>query len=96
MLNQSELNTLSKGEPVDHFLLVKKCEVRLTKAGKEYLSLELGDKSVSSSANLWEDTSGFKSIKNSLAVGDIVKITGAMDEYQGNSQIKIDSIRFTK
>lgn len=96
MLNQSELNTLSKGEPVDHFLLVKKCEIRLTKAGKEYLSLELSDKSISSSANLWEDTSGFKSIKNSLAVGDIVKITGAMDEYQGNSQIKIDSIRLTK
>ena len=96
MLNQSELNTLSKGDSVDHFLLVKKCEIRLTKAGKEYLSLELGDKSISSSANLWEDTSGFKSIKNSLAAGDIVKITGAMDEYQGNSQIKIDTIRLTK
>ena len=96
MLNQSELNTLSKGDLIDHFLLVKKCEIRLTKAGKEYLSLELGDKSISSAANLWDDVSGFKSIKNSLAVGDIVKITGSMDEYQGNSQIKIDSIRLAK
>ena len=96
MLNQSELNTLSKGDSVDHFFLVKKCEIRLTKAGKEYLSLELGDKSTSSSANLWEDTSGFKPIKNSLTVGDVVKITGSIDEYQGNSQIKIDTIRLTK
>ncbi len=96
MLNQSELNTLSKGDLIDHFLLVKKCEIRLTKAGKEYLSLELGDKSISSAANLWDDVSGFKSIKNSLAVGDIVKINGSMDEYQGNSQIKIDSIRLAK
>ena len=96
MLNQSELNTLSKGDSVDHFLIVKKCEIRLTKAGKEYLSLELGDKSISSSANLWEDISGFKSIKNSLAVGDVVKITGSMDEYQGNPQIKIESIRLSK
>ena len=47
-------------------------------------------------SNLWDDVSGFKSIKNSLAVGDVVKITGSMDEYQGNSQIKIDSIRLTK
>ena len=96
MLNQSELSSLSKGDPIDHFLLVKKCESRLTKAGKEFLSLELGDKSYSSAANLWEDTSGFKSIKNSLAVGDVIKINGSMDEYQGNSQIKIDAIRLTK
>jgi 3'-5' exoribonuclease len=96
MLNQSEISSLSKGDSVDHFLLVKKCEIRLTKAGKEYLSLELGDKSISSAANLWEDATGFKSIKNSLAIGDVVKITGSMDEYQGNSQIKIDTIRLTK
>jgi 3'-5' exoribonuclease len=96
MLNQSEILSLVKGDSLDHFLLVKKCEVRLTKSGKEYISLELGDKSISSAANLWDDVSGFKSIKNSLAVGDIVKITGTMDEYQGNPQIKIDSIRLTK
>ena len=96
MLNQSELSSLSKGDSLDHFLLVKKCEIRLTKTGKEFISLELGDKSTSSAANLWEDASGFKSIKNSLAAGDIVKITGSMDEYQGNSQIKIDTIRLTK
>jgi 3'-5' exoribonuclease len=96
MLNQSELSSLSKGDAIDHFFLVKKCEIRLTKAGKEFISLELGDKSISSAANLWEDASGFKSIKNSLAVGDVVKITGSMDEYQGNAQIKIESIRLTK
>ncbi|MBK7632562.1 MAG: HD domain-containing protein [Ignavibacteriales bacterium] len=96
MLNQSELSSISKEESIDHFLLVKKCEIRLTKAGKEYLSLELGDKSTSSQSNLWEDVSGFKSIKNSLTVGDIVKIAGSMDEYQGNPQIKIESIRLSK
>ncbi len=96
MLNQSEISSLSKGDPIDHFLLIKKCEIRLTKAGKEFLSLELGDKSISLAANLWDDVSGFKSIKNSLAVGDVVKITGSMEEYQGNPQIKIESIRLTK
>jgi len=96
MLNQSELSSISKGEAIDHFLLIKKCEIRLTKNGKEFISLELSDKSFSSAANLWEDASGFKSIKNSLAVGDVVKISGSMDEYQGNAQIKIESIRLTK
>jgi 3'-5' exoribonuclease len=96
MLNQPELSSLAKGESIDHFVLVKKCELRLTKNGKEYLSLELGDKSTSSQSNLWEDAAGFKSIKNSLAVGDVVKISGSMDEYQGNPQIKIESIRLSK
>lgn len=96
MLNQTDISSLNKGDSIEHFLLVKKCEIRLTKNGKEYLSLELGDKSISCVSNLWDDVQGFKSIKNSLAVGDIVKITGSMDEYQGNPQIKIDSIRLSK
>lgn len=53
MIKQSELISLSKGDHIDHFLLVKKSEVRLTKAGKEFLSLELGDKSASAAANVW-------------------------------------------
>ena len=96
MLKQIELSSLSKGDSLDHFFLVKKCELRLTKNGKEYLSLELGDKSISSPANLWDDVAGFKSIKNSLAVGDVVKITGSMDEFQGSPQIKIETLRLAK
>jgi len=96
MLNQTELSSIRKGEQIEHFLLVKKCEVRLTKNGKEYLSLELGDKSISCPSNLWDDVSGFKSIKNSLTAGDVVKINGVMDEYQGNPQIKIDLLRLAK
>lgn len=96
MLNQTDLSSLVKGDQIDHFLLIKKCELRLTKAGKEYLSLEIGDKSTSLLSNLWDDVSGFKSIKENLSVGDIVKITGTIDEYQGNPQIKIESIRLSK
>lgn len=95
MIQQPDLSTLSKGDALDHFFLVKKCELRLTKTGKEFLSLELGDKTSSSAANLWEDVPGFKSLKNSLTAGEIVKITGTLDEYQGNPQIKIDNIRLS-
>lgn len=96
MIRQSELISLSKGDSIDHFLLVKKSEVRLTKAGKEFLSLELGDKGTSAAANIWDDNSSFKSFRNSISVGDIVKVKGTLDEYQGNTQIKIDSIRVSK
>lgn len=96
MLNQTDLSSINKGESIDHFFLVKKCEARLTKNGKEYLSLELGDKSLNCPSNLWDDVAGFKSIKSSLAVGDIVKITGSMDEYQGSPQVKIETLRLAK
>lgn len=96
MLKQSDLSSLNKGDSVDHFLLVKKCEIRLTKSSKEYLSLELGDKTISCPSNLWDDVPGFQSIKSSLVVGDIVKVNGSMDEYQGSAQIKIDKIRLSK
>ncbi len=45
MLNQKELSSLSKGDIVDHFLLIKKFEIRLTRQNKQYLNIELGDKS---------------------------------------------------
>jgi 3'-5' exoribonuclease len=96
MINQPELVTLVKGDPIDHFLLVRKFEIRLTKAGKEFLSIELGDKSSSVPANIWDDNSAFKSFRDSLSVGDVVKIKGSVDDYQGNPQIKIDAIRIPK
>ena len=34
MHQQSELIQLSKGDPVDHFLMIRKFETRTTKAGK--------------------------------------------------------------
>jgi len=89
MLNQTDLSSINKGESIDHFLLVKKCEVRLTKNGKEYLSLELGDKSLNCPSNLWDDVAGFKSIKSSLAVGDIVKITGSMENTRAVRKSKL-------
>lgn len=96
MLNQTEIISLSKGDPLDHFLLVRKLEIRVTKNGKEFLSLELGDKSTVVAANVWDDNPAFKSFRDSLNTGQVVKIKGSIDEYQGTTQIKIDSIRLPK
>lgn len=96
MLNQSELASLSKGDEVDHFLLVKKSDLRLTKQKKEYLSLELADKSLSVQSNLWDDIKNFLNIKNNIKTGSVVKVKGQLDEYQGAPQIKITEIRLAK
>lgn len=90
MLNQRELNLLKKGEALNHFLIVRKCEVRLTKANKQYLLLEIGDKTLTLNANMWDN---FEEILVKIKPGLVVKVAGVMDEFQGNSQIRITAIR---
>ena len=90
MIEQTELKELKRGDPVDHYLLISRLDVRNTKAGKEYLSLELQDKSIALNANVWEN---FQGLLNSSKLGEVVKVNGAIEEFQGTPQIRISKIR---
>jgi len=90
MIDQTELKDLKRGETIDHYLLINRLDVRNTKAGKEYLSLELQDKSIALNANVWEN---FQSLLKSSKLGDVVKVNGAIEEFQGTPQIRISKIR---
>jgi len=90
MIEQTELKELNRGESIDHYLLISRLDVRNTKAGKEYLSLELQDKSIALNANVWEN---FQSLLKSSKPGDVVKVNGAIEEFQGTPQIRISKIR---
>jgi 3'-5' exoribonuclease len=81
---------VQKGDLINHYLLLKKCEIKLTKSNKQYLYLELADKTQSLSANMWEN---FSKIFTEIKAGDVVKVTGSMDDYLGVPQIKIISIK---
>ena len=90
MLRQSDLISLNKGDTIDHFLMVRKCELRTSKTNKQFLALELADKSVSVNSNMFES---FEEIYTKVKTGDIVKVKGTIDDYQGSAQIKVKSIR---
>ena len=92
MLNQKELNLLKKGDPIDHYLIVRKSEIRLTKANKQYLFLDLGDKTLTLNANMWDN---FEDISEKIKPGIVVRVSGTIDEFQGNAQIRLSSLRFT-
>ncbi|HEY6626652.1 MAG TPA: HD domain-containing protein [Ignavibacteriaceae bacterium] len=93
MIKQQQLNTLSKNDKIDHFLLIRKIELRSTRSGSDFLSTELGDKSASINANIWE---GFAELAARGKVGDVVKVAGTVEEYQGSLQIRVTSIRLAK
>ena len=93
MLNQKELISLNKGDIVKHFLLIKKCDVRTSRTNKPYLALELADSTLTIQSNVWENfDSFFEKVKN----GDIVFVTGFMEEYMGAPQVRITNIRFSE
>lgn len=92
MITQTELNTLSKNDRIDHYLLIKRIELRSTRSGSDFLLTELGDKTTSFNANVWE---GFSEISAKGKVGGVVKVSGTVEEYQGALQIRVSSIRLT-
>ncbi len=90
MLNQEKLVALSVNDKIDHFLLLTNFAVKTTKAGKQYLDLELRDESVSLNSKMWDN---FDSFISDVKIGNIVKVTGKLDEFNNQPQIKIDRIR---
>lgn len=90
MLKQHPLNTLEKNDPVDHYLLIKRIELRNTRTGSNFLSTELGDKTGSLNANVWE---GFAEVASRGNVGDVVKVVGSVEEFQGALQIRVFSMK---
>jgi len=66
--------------------------MRSTKSGSDFLSTELGDKTASLNANIWE---GFTELALRGKVGDVVKVAGVLEEYQGSLQIRVSNIRLS-
>jgi 3'-5' exoribonuclease len=90
MLNQTELSKLKLKDKLEHFLLLSSFSIKTTKTGKEFLDLELRDKSTSLNAKMWDN---FENFKTEAKTGMVVKILGTMDEFNNIPQIKIDRIR---
>ncbi len=90
MKDQKNLNELSTGDNISHYLLLKKIETRTTKANKNYLSLELSDCSRSVNANMWDNV---ENVSPLIQSGQVVFVNGTMSEYQEIPQIKVSTIR---
>lgn len=93
MLNQKTLNEIKRDEEFTLFLFVNKYEIKTTKNGNSYLSIELRDKTTVITANLWEN---FDELINEIANNKIVKINGVMQDFNGQPQIRIKKIRAAK
>ena len=72
----------------DGFVIIKKCEVKKTKNGSEYLDLILADKSDEISAKMW-DYKGESIFETDM----VVKVRGTVEQYNGRDQFRVAQIR---
>ena len=90
MTDQIELISLKAGDKVDHYFILQKSEVKLSRTNKNYLDLEFRDKSALISGKIWDN---FDNILLQLKNGCLVKVRGLIESYQGSNQLKIERIR---
>ncbi len=87
---QVELGSINPGDTIQGYYILRKMEMRSTRSGKPYLSLELADRSGRCPGKIWEDA---EKISPELSEDQVVKIRGSVQEYQGQPDLHIKHIR---
>ncbi|MFR5876049.1 MAG: 3'-5' exoribonuclease YhaM family protein [Eubacterium sp.] len=73
----------------DGYVILRKCDVKKTKNGSEYLDAVIGDKDGEMSAKFWDYRGGADVFEQDM----IVKIRGTVETYNGKDQFRIAQIR---
>jgi 3'-5' exoribonuclease len=84
------VSDLSAEQTITTFFLVHARELRNTREGKQYLRLELGDRSGTVEARMWDQ---FESAAKDVARDDIVKVQARVEIYRNRPQLAILQVR---
>ncbi|MBW1991327.1 MAG: HD domain-containing protein [Deltaproteobacteria bacterium] len=84
------ISELRAGLTLKQFFIVRRVENRLTREGKRFLALVLGDRTGAVKARVWEET--LKKCPHELSECDFVGVTGLVESYQGELQINVTYI----
>ena len=80
-------------EKMDLFLLIKSADVRTTKNGKTFIAFTFQDLSGQMDGKFWnasaEDVERYQA-------GEVVKLSGKREVYQGNPQVRINALRLAE
>lgn len=81
---------LKAGEKAEGFYLVKSFEVKKTTNGKQYIDVNLVDKTGEINAKIWEYAEDREAI---FKTNPIVKVRGEVLDWNGSKQLKVNKIR---
>src|SRR5258708_29217045 len=81
---------LNSEQSVTTFFLVHEKEIRNTREGKAYLRLELGDRSGTIEARMWDQ---FESAAKDISRDGLVKVHALVEIYRNRPQLSLQQVR---
>lgn len=84
---------LTTEQAITGFFLVHEKEVRNTNAGKPYLRMELGDRSGTIEARMWDQ---FEAFAKGVSRDDFVKVQARVEIYRNKPQLSLQQFRLAK
>lgn len=84
---------LGSEQTITTFFLVHEKEIRNTREGKSYLRLELGDRSGTVEARMWDL---FETIAKDISRDDFVKVQARVEIYRNKPQLSLQQVRRAK
>jgi len=92
-MKTSFVTDLLSEQSITSFFLVHEKEVRNTREGRAYLRLELGDRSGTIEARMWEQ---FEIAAKDINRDDFVKVQARVEVYRNRPQLAVQQLRLAK
>src|SRR5260370_13513365 len=87
------VSDLNSEQSITAFFLVHEKEIRNTREGKQYLRLELGDRSGTIEARMWDH---FDVVVKDINRDDFVKVNARVEIYRNKPQLSLQQLRLAK
>jgi len=92
-MKTSFVTDLGTEQNITSFFLVHEKEIRNTREGKSYLRLELGDRSGTIEARMWDQ---FDAAVKDINRDDFVKVQARVEIYRNKPQLSLQQLRLAK
>jgi 3'-5' exoribonuclease len=92
-MKASFVTDLNSEQSITTFFLVHEKEIRNTREGKAYLRLELGDRSGTIEARMWDQ---FELAAKDISRDDFVKVNARVEIYRNKPQLSLQQLRLAK
>src|SRR5712664_3711037 len=92
-MKTSFVTDLNSEQSIATFFLVHEKEIRNTREGKPYLRLELGDRSGTIEARMWDQ---FDTVAKGISRDDFVKVSARVEIYRNKPQLSLQQLRLAK
>jgi 3'-5' exoribonuclease len=92
-MKTSFVTDLGSEQNITSFFLVHEKEIRNTREGKAYLRLELGDRSGTIEARMWDQ---FDGVVKDINRDDFVKVQACVEIYRNKPQLSLQNLRLAK